>query len=527
MIRERTGRLESVQSIPAEDWSANYGFWERIPGILSWIVLLSPVWVTLISPPVGVMLIGIMTIYFAIRASLYGPRALMTRVRILKEGSEDWLGHLKKLEPRVDWRNDGLIDWRAVRVTLMIRAYRERNIEMLRNTLESIAASNWSRQGMKLQNLEVLFATEEDDPLTPPLVEQLSREFRDRLTVRQIRHPEEPGTLPGPSTAMHYAGQALYREAVSNRIDPRLWIVADFDADTLFHPQYVACLVHHYVTDPGRDFRAYQPVVLFTTDFWNAPLHSRLSALGTSVLTLGWNRKPEIAFTGAAASLSSLHAVDFWPTNSHSQEFRRGGPVANAPGQAIQGEGPTHSPQGISRNDHGPADNLEREDRGLLDQCEGPVPPERKVERGATGRVSGGYVEGSAAGSTPETVERPRAGHAHVPAWLRAPDRDGDGRSHADRGQRGVPEVRAGDSPDRGYPAGAGSLLDDTGNSGVRPRCRQEEAHRRANAFLARVQLLRADLHVRRWNKDVHPVLAWTAAARAFHADAEMSGWNR
>lgn len=42
--------------------------------------------------------------------------------------------------------------------------------------------------------------------------------------------------------------------------------------------------------------------------------------MGTSVLTLGWIRGPEIAFTGAAASLALLRSVDFWPTNSHSQD---------------------------------------------------------------------------------------------------------------------------------------------------------------------------------------------------------------
>jgi len=78
--------------------------------------------------------------------------------------------------------------------------------------------------------------------------------------------------------------------------------------------------VYTFVTDPDRDLRAYQPAVMFTTDYWKAPLHSRLAAIGTSVLTLGWNRKPEIAFTGAAASLETLHSVGFWPTNSHSQD---------------------------------------------------------------------------------------------------------------------------------------------------------------------------------------------------------------
>lgn len=313
MIRDRLARLETARTSVAGIHTADR-LWERVPGVLSWVVVLSPIWGTLLSPDLGLTLVALATLYFAVRASLYGPRALINRSRVLNACSTDWLARLE--EPR----QEDALDWRGCRITLMIRAYRERNIEMLRATLESIYRSNWPKDQGQLRNVDVLFATEESDPYTPPLVEKLAEEFQGRLSIRQIRHPEEPGKLPGPSTAMNYVGRALYREAIREGFPPQEWIVADFDADTLFHPQYLPCLVYHYVTDPARDRRAYQPVVLFTTDYWHAPLHSRLSAIGTSVLTLGWNRRPEIAFTGAAAGLAALQSVGFWPTNSHSQD---------------------------------------------------------------------------------------------------------------------------------------------------------------------------------------------------------------
>ncbi len=323
MIRERTGPLERAAAVEEEAPAASQRLWESLPGILSWIVVLSPIWVTMISPMMGLGLVVVATVYFSIRASLYGPRALVNRVKVLASENEDWLARLKQTEGESaqKWQSNEVMDWRSCRVTLLIRAYRERNVDMLRATLQSVVNSNWPREDGELRNVEVLFATEAEDPFTPSIVDQLAVEFSGRLVVRQIKHPEEPGTLPGPSTAMNYVGRALYREAVRKGLSPRHWIVADFDADTLFHPQYLPCLVYHYVTDPNRDKRAYQPVVLFTTDYWKAPLHSRLSAIGTSVLTLGWIRsKPEIAFTGAAASLAAIHSVGFWPTNSHSQD---------------------------------------------------------------------------------------------------------------------------------------------------------------------------------------------------------------
>ncbi len=286
-------------------------FWETMPGVVSWLVLLAPIWLTLLNPLLGILFVTVATTYFASRLLYFGVYSLFNRRRVLRAGRRDWLADLRGLDSQ---------EWRRYRVTLLIRAFREGNRQMLRETLDSIYASNWPKVDGRLHNVEVVFATEEGDPITPPLVGELADEFAGRLVVRQIRHPEIPGHLPGPSSAMNYAGKVLYLEALREGFPPHYQIVADFDCDTLFHAQYLPCLAYHYATDKMRHRHAYQPVVLFTTSYWHAPLHSRLAALGSSVLTLGWNRKPEIAFTGAAASLALLRSVDFWPTNSHSQD---------------------------------------------------------------------------------------------------------------------------------------------------------------------------------------------------------------
>jgi hypothetical protein len=290
---------------PSSRWA------EAVPGALSWLVVLAPVWLTILNPQAGLLFVTGAATYFVFRVSSYGLRSLLNRSRTMRAMRADWLSLLASLPGD---------EWRQYKLTLMIRAYREGNIQMLRATLESIYDSNWLRDEDELRNVEVVFATEVDDPITPPIVATLAAEFRGRLKVRQIRHPKVEGHLPGPSSAMHYAGRVLYREALQSGFPPYRWLVADFDCDTLFHPQYIPGLIYHFATDPMRHRHAYQPIVLFTTDYWKAPLHSRLAALGTSVLTLGWNRRPQIAFTGAAASLALLKSVDFWPTNSHSQD---------------------------------------------------------------------------------------------------------------------------------------------------------------------------------------------------------------
>ncbi|MFN8532647.1 MAG: glycosyltransferase family A protein [Dehalococcoidia bacterium] len=283
-------------------------FIEAYPGLFAWLLVLAPIWLTLIHPMAGLAFVLVATGVFLLKVGWFGVGAIRNFSPVQQSCDADWAARLAEHQ-----------DWRDYRLILMVRAFREGNVEMLRESIRSVLDSSWPHPTDRSQ-IEIVYATEVTDPVTPPIVEALAAEFAGRLTIRQVIHPVEPQVLPGPSSAMHYAGQVLYDEIVSAGGDPTKVLVADFDSDTRLHPEYLSCLLATYLADPNRQKRVYQPAVMFTLDYWSAPLHSRIAALGTSALTLGWNRWPEIAFTGAAANLALLHSVDFWPTLSHSQD---------------------------------------------------------------------------------------------------------------------------------------------------------------------------------------------------------------
>ncbi|MCS6801030.1 MAG: hypothetical protein RMM58_04345 [Chloroflexota bacterium] len=306
-VRPREERLASAAAARAHV-SLRDRFIEAYPGLFAWLIVLAPIWLTAIHPMAGLAFVLIATGIFFFKVLRFGLGAIRNYAPVQRAAAEDWAAQLAQC--------DG---WQDYRLILLVRAFREKNVEMLRASLQSVLNSAWPDPA-GLRQVEVVYATEVTDPITPPLIERLAAEFAGRLRVRQILHPVEPDVLPGPSSAMHYTGRILYDEVVRAGGDPAKVIVADFDSDTRLHPNYLACLLTTFLRDPNRHKRVYQPVVMFTIDYWAAPLHSRIAALGTSALTLGWNRWPEVAFTGAAASLQLLHSVDFWPTQSHSQD---------------------------------------------------------------------------------------------------------------------------------------------------------------------------------------------------------------
>ncbi|MDO8670370.1 MAG: glycosyltransferase family A protein [Dehalococcoidia bacterium] len=303
---EATSRRENA--LPAAiSWRNK--FLEAYPALISWLVLTAPIWLTLIHPIVGIAFVVLAMSIFVVKVIIYGVAALLNRERVLEATRTDWVSKLRN-HP----------EWEPYRIVFLIRAFREGNKAMLTRTIDSIYQSDWRRNGERMVNVEVVFATEQGDAITPPLVDILGSDFANRLTVRQVIHPKEYDVLPGPSSAMHYVGRVLYDEVLRRKENPSKFIIIDLDSDTILHPKYLSGLMYQYLIDPNHDCRIYQPIVSFTLDYWNAPLHSRLAALGTSALTLGWNRFPEIAFTGAAGNMALYQSVDFWPTQSHSQD---------------------------------------------------------------------------------------------------------------------------------------------------------------------------------------------------------------
>jgi hypothetical protein len=309
MVGLALATLHRLRSLPAAN-QLRQRFYEAYPGLMAWLILTAPVWLSFIHPSVGLTVVACGFVIFVTKVFYYGVSALINRPWILRTSRQDWLTRLEAHR-----------EWRRLRVIFLVRAYRESNYGMLRASLQSIYDSNWPKDPTgRLINVEVVYCTEENDPITPPLVRRLQAEFAGRLPVREIPHPDEPDVLPGPSSAMHWVGRVLYREALARGEDPWQVLIVDLDSDTRFHPNFLPALVTTFLEDPDRRFHLYQPVVLFTLEYWQAPLHSRLAALATSAHTVGWIRRPEVAFTGAAGTLGLYATVDFWPTNSHSQD---------------------------------------------------------------------------------------------------------------------------------------------------------------------------------------------------------------
>ncbi|MER3405648.1 MAG: hypothetical protein C4289_11240 [Chloroflexota bacterium] len=335
---------------------------ESIPAVVAWAVVLAPLWLTYLNPIAGLLLVGSAMAFFIVRSTSFGIMGLVNRDRVLRGLNQDWLAKIYAEK----------IPWQQYRVTFMIRAFREGNRAMLRQTLEAIYHANWPHDGARIYQVEVVFATEEDDPITPPIVEELAAEYRGRMVVRQVIHPCEPDVLPGPSSAMHYVGRVLRQEAIRQRIDPRYWLIADLDADTILPPCHgppprsprlpAGRPVHHGLLEGA----AAQPALRGRPLGDDAGLEP---VAGAGVHRSG--RQPGPASQrGLLANELTQPGFRHRPALSHAVRFvlRRVRPARHCLGLPGDGTGAGAHPAAAHQ--------------ALLDQLPCPLPPERPLARG-------------------------------------------------------------------------------------------------------------------------------------------------
>lgn len=342
---------------------------EVVPGLVSWVLILSPLVLSLRWPEVVAWFVLSFDFYWLYKAIVLTTSVCVTFVRIRRTVAADWrtrafaladpaarLGEIDRLVPLVQARIleldragkrraagggrrqlerlDGerrdlarllarrgqpIPDPGSLFHVALIPTYTE-PFEKLHETIRALAEADYPRE---LRMVAII--TRETDLVGRENVARLRELFGDRfLNFFHILDPLEPGIVVGKSSAMAYGGRWLYRELVRLGFDPRSVVVTDLDSDYRVHPQYFGYLTYTFLTDPDRYRRLYQPVPMFHNNLWETPLPVRLVAVGATHVQMYRSLTPEklVSFSSYAVSLQTIHEVDYWATDAIPEDSR-------------------------------------------------------------------------------------------------------------------------------------------------------------------------------------------------------------
>ena len=317
--------------IPHEqDRHAHYRFFEILPGVLSWLLLLAPIILSFINITAAVIFIlAYLLVYFvrSVGFSIDGLKGYRSMRQHLKE---DWQALVSDVEARAIAPED-----------LPKRPkWHIRNIERLKTSTNTykpsdlihaviIATVNESREVLeptirsiidgKQDNKKVILvlayegrAGEEAENRVLSLINEYKKYFLDAIA---IKHPPNiPDEIIGKGSNITYAGRQLKAYLEARKIDPKNVIVTTLDADNRPNTNYFLAVSYAFcvVSDPIR--ASYQPLPMFTNNIWDAPTMMRVIATGNTLFYIVGTTRPHRVrnFSAHAQSMQALIDMDFW-----------------------------------------------------------------------------------------------------------------------------------------------------------------------------------------------------------------------
>lgn len=259
-------------------------FLEFTLGALTWLVLLSPIWLGIIYPRAVVYLLTFLTVYWCYMAFRHSFGLWKGYHLLKKEQSIDWWEECKKLDfsklpdkPTLPENLD------SVYHLLVIPAVNEPK-KVFEDFVDSVLA-----QSFPSKNVTLAFTVEEK------YAEKTTESIKSALAGKEDKfahlffyvHPSGiAGEAKGDGGANRTWGA---RHAVEDlkkcNANIRNYIFSNFDSDHVLHKQYLARLTHLYLSADNRDNHFYSSAApLFDNNLWRVPMMMRIEA---NAVTLG------------------------------------------------------------------------------------------------------------------------------------------------------------------------------------------------------------------------------------------------
>lgn len=306
-----------------------YRFFEMLPGLLTWGILILPFVLALVAPLLAVLfVVAYLMLWFAKSLGL-NVRALQGYRQITMQQKLPWnemladlkLGSVGEHTTRVpDWhlRNIARLQADPTPITpenivhaIVVATYNESR-EVLEPTIQSVIDSDYDMKKVILVIAYEERGGEEVERQTKDLIKTYKSHFKHAIAVR---HPDGiAGEVKGKGGNITYAGLELLKYVEQEGIDPLHVIVTTLDADNRPHAQYLPALSYLYSVTPDPMYVSYQPIPMYTNNIWDAPAMMRVIATGNSFWNIVLSMRPHMIrnFSSHAQSLKSLIDTDFW-----------------------------------------------------------------------------------------------------------------------------------------------------------------------------------------------------------------------
>ena len=283
---------------------------EIIPGGLSWGIILSLIFLSVVYPVASAVIIITFDFYWIIRTVYLTTLLIMAHHRLSREKNKDWLESCFNLPKEKDWSR--------LYQLVIFPVYNE-GPEVLRPSLAALKATHYPKE-----KIIVVMAFEERNKLARENASILEKEFSGVFgAYLSTFHPDGlPGESRTKGANSTWAAKAAREYIDGRKIAYEDVLISCFDADTCVEPEYFGCLSYHFLTSDKPHQASYQPMPVYNNNIWQAPSFARLVEISGSFCQLIESMRLEkfVTFSSHSMSFKTLVEIDYWPVNMISDD---------------------------------------------------------------------------------------------------------------------------------------------------------------------------------------------------------------
>jgi hypothetical protein len=307
-----------------------YRFLEILPGALSWLTLITLVFLSWYNPIFTAYFIIAFDVYWLLLVIFLGIHLLSSYSKMKSNTKIDWkekcesLGvrELKITEKKRMPQTKISMTFKDI-VHLVILPTHKESYEVVDQTIKAIIDS-----GYPLENMIIALTVEEragEEYLIN--ARKIGDKYRDKFRNFLVTaHPDGiSGEIKAKGANQAWAAKVVQREIIDKeQIDYNKIVVSVFDIDTIIFPMYFYCLSYKFLTttDPYR--ASYQPIPVYHNNVWQASFFARVAASSNTFWQMMQQIRVEKLATYSSHSMTwnALVDIDFWSTTMVSEDSR-------------------------------------------------------------------------------------------------------------------------------------------------------------------------------------------------------------
>lgn len=332
--------------IPLGKRTPKYRFFEILPGLMSYMMIIMLFIVSFLNPMLGAWYLLIVITVTLVKAigvtyrtihgyntlklsekvdwgerfrDLSNPHERFEELRGKNKRSFEFQAHVENLKILSTMKDKSAAmneqisfpDPQKIFHAVIMVAYNE-GLEVLVPSIEAVRDTTFDNEKIIFVFAYEERGGEEMHERALELREKFKNTFYDFIIVQ---HPVNlKDEIQGKGPNLTYAGEKLLEYVNKKRIPIDNVIVTSLDSDNRMGKQYLDLVAYQFVMQPNRQRLSYQPISLFMNNIWDAPAPMRIIAVSNSFFNVISSMRPHLLrnFASHSQPLLALSEMGFW-----------------------------------------------------------------------------------------------------------------------------------------------------------------------------------------------------------------------